>query len=180
MLVLGGGHGHASLSGLINHPRSWQSWPHKGPKAWLFYCLKHEFWAVLSHLPWSLMIRVNSWQHAWMVETEERRQEGKKSYQAVVHCLSLKCNIIYSGICKSNNHSALFTEGTCWFRVWEGEGERETIPNIDSSIQCIHKDSRQQLNPGVFFRFSKWRVSDNFLVVTQLRNNLNLFCRGST
>lgn len=36
ILVLGGGHGHASLSGLINHPRSWQPGLHRGPMAWFF------------------------------------------------------------------------------------------------------------------------------------------------
>lgn len=36
ILVLGGGHGHASLSGLINHPRSWQLGLHQGPMAWFF------------------------------------------------------------------------------------------------------------------------------------------------
>lgn len=36
ILVLGGGHGHASLSGLINHPRSWQLGLHQGPMACFF------------------------------------------------------------------------------------------------------------------------------------------------
>lgn len=31
-----GGHGHASLSGLINHPRSWQLGLHQGPMACFF------------------------------------------------------------------------------------------------------------------------------------------------
>lgn len=46
ILVLGGGHRHASLSGLINRPRSWQPGLHQGPMACFFlfsYCRKHEF-----------------------------------------------------------------------------------------------------------------------------------------
>lgn len=45
--VLGGGHGHASLSGLINHPRSWQPGPPPGANGAFFYFFltaeKHEF-----------------------------------------------------------------------------------------------------------------------------------------
>lgn len=56
ILVLGGGHGHASLSGLINHPHSWQ--PASPPGANGFFLFfpprrrrrKHEFSAALSHV----------------------------------------------------------------------------------------------------------------------------------
>lgn len=37
MLVLGGGHGHASLSGLINHPHSWQPASPPGANGSVFF-----------------------------------------------------------------------------------------------------------------------------------------------
>lgn len=130
---------------------------------------KHEFWAALSHLPWSLMIRVNSWQHVWMVWKGERRKERRrKSFQTVVRRLSQKCNMIYSGICKSNNHSALFTKGTCWFRVWKGGRERHNF-NYKSQPTVHALRQAPAYNSVVFLRIRKWRVSDNFSVVSQLK-----------
>lgn len=117
----------------------------------------------------------------WCRKEERRQKRGRKSYQTVVHCLSQKCNIIYSGICKSNNHSALFTKGTCWFRVWKRERARERERN-NPSHRCQHTvyAQRQPLatKSVVFLRIRKWRVSGNFLVVSQLQKPLNLFWWG--
>lgn len=103
------------------------------------------------------------------------RRRRRKSYQTVVWCLSQKCNIIYSGICKSNNHSALFTKGTCWFSVcvcesvflsvWERE--RKSLQTLTNTV-CIKTPAPKSPVP---LKMKKWRASGNFLVALLLKTN---------
>lgn len=125
---------------------------------------------------WSGLIRGSMREWCRGERGERRKERRRKSYQTVVLCLSQKCNMIYSGICKSNNHSALFTEGTCWFRVWKGEREGErNNPNYKSQPTVHTPRQTPATKSAVFLRIRKWRVLDKSSVVSQLQISLNLF-----
>lgn len=185
ILVLGGGHGHASLSGLINHPCSWQPGLHQGPMAFFFFPPKFlaQKTRILSR-PFSLSVvphehgLIRGSVREWCRGGEKGgREGGGKSYQTVVLCLSQKCNMIYSGICKSNNHSRLVYRRDLLIHSLKGrEGGRQR-DNPHCKSQPTERAPRQ--TPATksmsSLRISKQRVSDNFPLVSQCQMPSDLF-----
>lgn len=169
ILVLGGGHRHASLSGLIRHPRSWQPGSPRGANGEFFSLLLWKTWILSSTFSlcrgpsWSGLIRGSL--HEWC--GRGKREEEKLPNSSALLIAEMKYDLfrnmqIQQSLCLVYQRDLLIQSLR--------ERERRTIPTIKASLQCMHALRHIPANKSVVLLWiKKWRVSDNFLVVSQLQ-----------